>query len=87
MTTCHDGVEDTPRSVTAIERPSVSAPVDLDALLLQREEHHKSGKGDSTRERGRGDTKMKRASAEPGQTKGKGTRTSCTSTTNRGIAS
>ena len=47
-----NGVEDAPSSIATAERSSVSAPLDLDALLLQRKEYHKCGNGDGTRERG-----------------------------------
>ena len=56
-----DGVEDTPKPVTTRERSSVSAPVDLNPLLLQGEEYHKGANGDGTRERGRGDAEGERA--------------------------
>ena len=50
-----DGMEDAPRSITTVERSSVSAPLDLDTLQLQGEEHYKGRYGDSTGERGGSD--------------------------------
>ena len=47
-----DRVEDTPSSVTTLERESVSPPVDFGTLPLHGKEHHKGGNGDSTRECG-----------------------------------
>ena len=48
VSSCGNGVENTPRPIAAVERPSVSTPVNFDTLLLQGEEHHESGNGDST---------------------------------------
>ena len=46
-----DGVEDArPISVATLERSSVSAPDDVDTLLLQGEEHHNGGNDDGGRE-------------------------------------
>jgi len=53
-------VEDAPGSVATLERSSVPAPLDSNALLLQSEEYHKGGDGDSARERRGGDTKTER---------------------------
>lgn len=61
MASFGDGVEGTPGSVATVERSSISAPVDLDTLLLQGEEYYKSGKGDSTRECGGSNAERKRA--------------------------
>ena len=57
VTSFGDGVEDAPRSVTTVEWPSVSAPLDPDLLVLQGEEHHESRNGNSTSECRRGDAK------------------------------
>ena len=54
-----DREEDTPSSVASLERPSVSAPVDLDILQLQCQEYHKGGDGDSARECGGSDAERK----------------------------
>ena len=51
-----DGVEDTPRSVTTVEWPSVSDPVDPDTLLLQGEEYHEGGYDNTTGKCGGSDT-------------------------------
>ena len=47
-----DGVEDAPRSVATVERSSVPAPVDLDTVQLQGEEHHEGGNCNTTGECG-----------------------------------
>ena len=50
-------MEDAPSSVATRERSGVSAPIDLNPLLLQGKEYHESGDGDGTRERRGGDAK------------------------------
>jgi len=60
VTSFGDGVEDTPRSVTTVKWQSIPAPVDLDTLQLQGEEHHKGGNRDSTGERGGSDAETER---------------------------
>ena len=87
VTSCGDRVKDTPSSVATVVRSSVPDPVDLDTLLLQGEEHYKSGNRDGTRERGGGDAESERALRRVGQTGGEGVRTSYTLTTSQGIAS
>lgn len=57
MTPLGDGVEDAPGSVATREQSGVSAPIDLNPLLLQGKEYHESGDGDGTRERRGGDAK------------------------------
>ena len=54
-------MEDAPSSVATRERSGVSAPIDLNPLLLQGKEYHESGDGDGTRERRGGDAKSERA--------------------------
>lgn len=87
MTPFGDGVEDAPGPVATVERSSVSAPYDRDTLLLQCEEYHKSGKGDSARERGGGDARMGRVVNEVRYNGEERARTSCTLTTSQDIAS
>ena len=61
-----DRVEDTPTSVATFERLSVSAPVDLNTMLLHGKEYHKGGKGDSTRECGSSDAERKQTVSKVG---------------------
>jgi len=66
MSSCGDGVQGTPRSVATVERSTVSTPIDLETLLLQGEEHHKSGNRDSAGERRSSDAETKRAISKVG---------------------
>ena len=65
-------VEDAPRPVATLERSSIPAPFDLDALLLQSEEYHEGGDSDSARECGGSNTKTERELAKPNKTRGGG---------------
>lgn len=61
-----DGEEDAPRPITTVERSSVSTPIDLDTLLLQGKEHHKSRNCDSARESRGSNAIKKRAISKVG---------------------
>ena len=65
-----DRVEDTPSSITTLERQSVPSPVDLDTLPLHGKEHHKGGNGDTTRECGASDAERKQRLAKLGEREG-----------------
>ena len=67
---CGDSVEDTPSSVTSLERQSVPSPVDLGTLPLHGKEHNKGGNGDSTRECGAGDAERKQTVSKVGGKRG-----------------